>query len=79
MLQSRRSISEIITDEVASGIPANRVLLGGFSQGGAMSLLTGLTSEYKLAGLAVLTGWVPLKEKFKAVCWISPRFICQSH
>lgn len=69
MLQSRRSICEIITEEVTSGIPANRVLLGGFSQGGAMTLLTGLTSDYKLAGLAVLSGWLPLKAKFKAVCY----------
>jgi len=67
MLDSRRSISAVITEEVASGIPANRVLLGGFSQGGAMSLLTGLTSDYKLAGLAVLSGWLPLRTKFKTM------------
>lgn len=67
MLQTAKSLNEIISEEVDSGIPASRIVLGGFSQGGAMSLLTGLTSERKLAGLAVLSGWVPLREKFKAV------------
>lgn len=32
-----------------------------------MSLLTGLTTERKLGGVVVLSGWLPLKEKFKAV------------
>ena len=67
MLQTAKSLNEIISEEVDNGIPASRIVLGGFSQGGAMSLLTGLTSERKLAGLAVLSGWVPLREKFKAV------------
>ncbi|KAF9450953.1 Phospholipase/carboxylesterase [Macrolepiota fuliginosa MF-IS2] len=67
MLESRRMISQIITDEINSGTPANRIFLGGFSQGGAMSLLVGLTEERKLAGLAVLSGWLPLKDKFKAM------------
>ncbi len=33
-----------------------------------MSLLTGLTTERKLGGVAVLSGWLPLNAKFKAVC-----------
>ena len=68
MLKSMRSLNELITTEVDSGIPAERVVLGGFSQGGAMSLLTGLTTERKLGGVVVLSGWLPLKDKFKAVC-----------
>ena len=49
------------------GIPADRIVLGGFSQGGAMSLLAGLTTERKLGGIAVMSGWLPLRNKFKAV------------
>ena len=67
MLKTASSLNGLISAEVDDGIPASRIVLGGFSQGGAMSLLTGLTSERKLAGLAVLSGWLPLREKFKAV------------
>ncbi|EJD01534.1 Phospholipase/carboxylesterase [Fomitiporia mediterranea MF3/22] len=64
MLETTVSLNALITDEVDNGIPASRVVLGGFSQGGAMSLLTGLTSERKLTGIAVLSGWLPLRSKF---------------
>lgn len=67
MLKTVRGITELITAEVDSGIPASRILLGGMSQGGAMTLLTGLTIEYKLAGLLVFSGWLPLSSKFKSV------------
>lgn len=46
MLDSARMIDKYyIQDEVNSGIPAQRIVVGGFSQGGAMSLLAGLTEE----------------------------------
>lgn len=64
--QSAASIDDIIATEVEAGISANRIVLGGFSQGGAMSLLTGLTKR-KLAGISVLSGWLPLRHKFKEV------------
>ena len=67
MLRTVRSLNQIITEEVDSGIPANRIIIGGFSQGGSMSLLTGLTSERKLGGVVVMSGWLPLKNKFKLV------------
>ena len=68
MQKTASSLNSLISAEIDNGIPASHIVLGGFSQGGAMSLLTGLTSERKLAGLAVLSGWLPLREKFKAVC-----------
>jgi poly(3-hydroxybutyrate) depolymerase len=67
MLQSARLIGQLITAEVDSGTDPGRIVLGGFSQGATMSLLTGLTGERKLAGIAVLSGWLPLRNKFKAV------------
>ncbi|KAG5639691.1 hypothetical protein H0H81_005874 [Sphagnurus paluster] len=67
MLQSARLINQLITDEVNSGTDPSRIVLGGFSQGATMSLLTGLTGEKKLAGIAVLSGWLPLRSKFKSL------------
>lgn len=70
MLRSAHSINQLITAEVDGGIPADRIVLGGFSQGGAMSLLVGLTSERKLGGVVVLSAWLPIKETLKRVCAI---------
>ncbi|KAJ7437077.1 Phospholipase/carboxylesterase/thioesterase [Mycena galericulata] len=67
MLKTVHSLNQLITAEVDAGVPASRIVLGGFSQGGAMSLLTGLTTERKLAGLAVLSGWLPLRETVKSM------------
>ncbi|KAJ1740383.1 hypothetical protein LPJ68_003825 [Coemansia sp. RSA 1086] len=63
---SMRKINELIREEIDSGIPANRIVLGGFSQGGAMTLFTGLQSEMRLAGLAVLSGYMPVRERLIA-------------
>ncbi|KAF8646395.1 hypothetical protein AX16_007261 [Volvariella volvacea WC 439] len=67
MLKSVRLINDVIDKEIKEGIPANRIIIGGFSQGACMSLLTGLTGKRKLAGIAALSGWLPLKEKFKSL------------
>ena len=67
MLESRSAISSIISSEVDNGIPASRIVVGGFSQGGTMSLLTGLTGDTKLGGIAVLSGRLPMRDKFKSV------------
>ncbi|KAJ1679413.1 hypothetical protein EV182_002103 [Spiromyces aspiralis] len=63
MMESRRYIQGLIDEEIRSGIPSDRIVLGGFSQGGAMTLLTGLTCPHKLAGLAVLSGYLPIHKK----------------
>ncbi|KAL0580515.1 hypothetical protein V5O48_001502 [Marasmius crinis-equi] len=72
MMESVRGIREFIDAEITSGIPCSRIVLGGFSQGATMTLLTGLTgdSDKKLAGLTPLSGSLPLRDKFKEL--ISP-------
>ena len=54
-------IVTLIDGLVSQGIPEIRIVLGGFSQGCVMTLLTGLTSEYagKLAGLVGYPGTSP--------------------
>lgn len=68
MIASKKLIEQVVTDEVNSGTPSERIFLGGFSQGGSMSLLVGLTGERKFAALAILSSWLPLRKKFKGVC-----------
>lgn len=73
MLKTVKSLTQLIDTEVASGVDPNRIILGGFSQGAAMSLLTGLTMEHRLAGIVALSGWVALRDKLKSVgVWSSP-------
>jgi len=67
LLESSKKLGDLISAEVDSGISSERIVLGGFSQGGAMALLTGLTSERKLGGIAVLSGFLPLSHKFKGM------------
>jgi predicted esterase len=64
--QSKSLVDDIVAREVASGIPHNRIILGGFSQGGAVTLYTGLQAEYALGGLLVLSSWMPARWRFPA-------------
>lgn len=57
---SQVQIEALIAREVARGMPAQRIVLMGFSQGCAMTLLTGLRHEQRLAGLVGLSGYLPL-------------------
>ena len=57
---SQAMIDALIEAEVARGIPQSRILLAGFSQGGAMTLMAGLRHTTRLAGLIVLSGYLPL-------------------
>lgn len=65
ILKSVEQVNELISAEVESGTLPNRIVLGGFSQGGVISLVTGLTGERKLAGLMGLSTWLPLRNKLK--------------
>ena len=55
-----REVHALIDREVARGIPAQRIVLAGFSQGCAMTLLAGLRYPARLAGLAGMSGYLPL-------------------
>ena len=57
---SRAAIEALIAAEVARGIPAERIVVAGFSQGCAMALLTGLRHGQRLAGIVGLSGYLPL-------------------
>jgi len=59
---SRELVEQLIAREKARGIPSHRIVLAGFSQGCAMVLLTGLRHAEPLAGIAGLSGYLPLAE-----------------
>ena len=58
--ESMRDVQDLITREEARGMPSHRIVLAGFSQGCAITLGAGLRHPARLAGLAGLSGYVPL-------------------
>ena len=63
--RSKDYFHSLIDAEVAKGIPANRIVIGGFSQGGAMSLLSGVTYKNQLGGIFGLSCYLLLQKKIK--------------
>ncbi len=52
------TIATFIDKEVRAGTPASRIVLGGFSQGGALAIYSALCTR-SVAGVAVLSGYLP--------------------
>jgi len=59
---SLTQVEELLAAEKARGMPAHRIVLAGFSQGCAMSLLVGLRHAERLAGIVGLSGYLPLAQ-----------------
>ena len=59
-------IRQLIAREGKRGIPANRIVLAGFSQGGAVSLYTAPRFPEKLAGVMALSCYLPRESTFLA-------------
>ncbi len=57
---SVRQVHALLDREIANGVPAGRIVLAGFSQGCAIALMAGLRYPQRLAGLAGLSGYLPL-------------------
>jgi len=64
--RSMALVQALLAREKERGIPPERIVLAGFSQGCAMSLLTGLRHGERLAGIAGLSGYLPLADRTAA-------------
>ena len=60
-------VDQIIEEEVKAGVSADRIMIGGFSQGGALSLYTALHTQHRLAGVVALSCWFPLHKQISGV------------
>ena len=63
---TQREIEALIAHEQAHGIAAERIVLAGFSQGGAMALHTALRYPQRLAGVLALSTYLPLQTALEA-------------
>lgn len=55
-------INQLIDSEIENGTPAEKILLAGFSQGGVIAIQTGLRYSKKLAGIMMLSTYIPFDE-----------------
>lgn len=65
ILRSRTYFHDLIKKEVEGGIPSDRIVIGGFSQGGAMSIFSGLTCPTRLGGIFGLSCYLLLHNKVR--------------
>ena len=63
---SQAQVEALIAKEKSRGVAADKIVLAGFSQGCAMTLMTGLRHAETLAGLVGLSGYLPLATKLEA-------------
>jgi phospholipase/carboxylesterase len=63
---SQATVEELIAREKARGVPAARLVLAGFSQGGAIALQTGLRHGERLAGIMALSTYLPVASTLAA-------------
>jgi phospholipase/carboxylesterase len=64
--ESQQQVEALIEREVHRGTPRSRIVLAGFSQGGAIALQTGLRQRVPLAGLLALSTYLPLAAEFES-------------
>ncbi len=68
---SQGYINTLIQQEIARGIPSERIILAGFSQGGAIALYTALRFPLKLGGVLALSTYLPLHKKLSSEAHIA--------
>lgn len=64
--RSAAAINGLVAREIERGVAPSQIVLGGFSQGAAMALFTGLRYPKALGGLVALSGYLPLHESLSA-------------
>ena len=72
---SQRRVEALIARERARGVAANRIVLAGFSQGGAIALQTALRQTEPFAGVMALSTYLPLADKLASEGAIASRAV----
>lgn len=62
IVQSAKAVGELIEREIARGIPSERIILAGFSQGGAVAYQTALTYPKPLGGLIAMSTYLATQD-----------------
>ena len=62
--QSVSLINKIIEEQLSEGFKSEQIIIAGFSQGGVISYITGLSSKYKLGGIVALSTYLPNADSY---------------
>jgi len=68
VLESEKTVQALIQEQIDLGIAAKNIVLAGFSQGGVLSLFTGLRFSQPLAGILALSCYLPTADKLPEHC-----------
>lgn len=79
VLESSAILEGLIAREIERGIPASRIVIAGFSQGGAVALHTVLQTEQPIAGLMALSTYLPLPDAVESATIRSDLPIFMAH
>ncbi len=60
--ESGQLLAGLCDEQVAQGVPAGRIVVAGFSQGGAIALHGGLRYPQRLGGIIALSTYLPMKQ-----------------
>jgi len=71
--ESQAQVEALIAEEKARGVAASRIVLAGFSQGGAIALHAGLRHGERLAGIMALSTYLPLEASLEAEASVANR------
>ncbi|KAF6775409.1 hypothetical protein AHF37_04882 [Paragonimus kellicotti] len=63
IIEASAQLDKFVQAEIDSGIPADRIVIGGFSQGGSVALYNALTKNRHYGGVTCLSCWLPLHTK----------------
>ena len=76
---SAKILDDLIAREQERGIAADKIVVAGFSQGGAIALHSALRSSERLAGVMGLSTYLPLRNKFSDEVTVSTLPIFMAH
>ena len=79
VIHSTKLVEKLIENEIENGTPEDRIVVAGFSQGGALALHLSLRSKYNLAGVVALSCYLPVREKFESELTNTKIPIFQAH
>ena len=65
LMASVKTVHALVDKLVSEGIPASKIVVGGFSQGGAIALLATYFYPARLAGCVCLSGWLTMRDTFE--------------
>ncbi len=75
LLESERQVTTLVADEIERGVPASRIIMAGFSQGGVIAMGVATRFQPALGGLMVLSAYVALPQHLPNAAGILPVFM----